>query len=162
MKLSPRARARSRSRLVLSQVMQQVFSTVNALLREDARARERRLRLRTYVIVPLSPASGVLEWVENTLPFGEYLFGRAGRREAAAHVRYAPSDWAHGTCRERLKEAGPDAKRAAFDEVCAHFAPCFRFFMLEHFADPPSWRAARARRARAARACVRRRRRARG
>ena len=30
---------------------------------------------RTYKVIPLSPKSGLLEWVSNTLPLSEYLVG---------------------------------------------------------------------------------------
>ncbi|CAN0560126.1 unnamed protein product, partial [Ectocarpus sp. 12 AP-2014] len=55
--------------------------------REDPAARKRRLRVFTYTIVPLSPDSGVLEWVEDTMPFGSYLTDRGSGR-AGAHRRY--------------------------------------------------------------------------
>ena len=65
-------------------IMQQVFGTVNDLLRhEGSHGNEflkntlgnsivttRQLRLITYGITPLSPASGVLEWVDDTMCFG--------------------------------------------------------------------------------------------
>jgi ataxia telangiectasia mutated family protein len=47
-------------------VMMQVFSTVNALLARDPAARRRALAIRTYRVVPLTPDSGVLEYVGNT------------------------------------------------------------------------------------------------
>ncbi len=46
--------------------MMQVFSTVNALLARDPAARRRALAIRTYRVVPLTPDSGVLEYVGNT------------------------------------------------------------------------------------------------
>ena len=47
-------------------VMMQVFSTVNALVARDPAARRRALAIRTYRVVPLTPDSGVLEFVCNT------------------------------------------------------------------------------------------------
>lgn len=70
----------------------QVFDTVNTFLREDPAARKRRLKVFTYTIVPLSPDSGVLEWVEDTMPFGSFLTDRGAGR-AGAHRRYFPKDW---------------------------------------------------------------------
>jgi len=55
--------------------MQQVFTTMNTFLQKDEEARMRRLRIRTYKVVPLSKRSGVLEWCENTVPIGEFLIG---------------------------------------------------------------------------------------
>lgn len=39
-------------------VMQQVFGLVNNLLEENAETRKRRLNIRTYKVIPLSPAAG--------------------------------------------------------------------------------------------------------
>lgn len=73
-------------------VTTQVFATVNSFLSEDPAARKRRLRVFTYNIIPLSPDSGVLEWVEDTMPFGSFLTDR-GAGKAGAHQRYFPKDW---------------------------------------------------------------------
>ena len=37
-------------------------------------------------VVPFSPAAGLLEWVEDTLPLSDYLTGRS--RLEGAHARY--------------------------------------------------------------------------
>ena len=36
------------------------------MLENDAEARKRNLRLRTYAIVPLSRNTGLIEWIQNT------------------------------------------------------------------------------------------------
>lgn len=38
----------------------------NKMLENDAEARKRNLRLRTYAIVPLSRNTGLIEWIQNT------------------------------------------------------------------------------------------------
>lgn len=57
-------------------VMQQMFHMVNTLLKADTETRKRCLKIRTYKVVPLSPVTGILEWVENTTPLSDYLVGR--------------------------------------------------------------------------------------
>ena len=79
-------------------IMQQVFGTVNDLLRHDVSSGidsfskssglVRRLRLITYGVTPLSPTSGVLEWVDNTMCFGEFLSDRS--KKVGAHSKYYP------------------------------------------------------------------------
>ncbi|KAG5460220.1 MAG: hypothetical protein BJ554DRAFT_7758 [Olpidium bornovanus] len=61
-------------------VMQQVFVVVRDMLRTTLATRQRKLSIRTYKVIPLSSATGVLEWVENTCPIGEWL--------VSAHKRY--------------------------------------------------------------------------
>ena len=36
------------------------------MLHQDAEARQRGLRMRTYAIVPLSQKTGLIEWIQNT------------------------------------------------------------------------------------------------
>jgi serine-protein kinase ATM len=59
-------------------VMEQVFQMVNTLLQQNPNTRKRRLAIKTYKVVPLSPNAGLLEWVDHTLPIGQYLTGAHG------------------------------------------------------------------------------------
>jgi hypothetical protein len=117
-------------------VIEQVFETMNQFLMEEKATRKRKLRLRTYRVVPLSPIAGVLEWVENTIPWGSYLVSRTNKR-LSAHERYHPHEWKHSECRQYLKNA-PD-KRPAFLEIQANFTPVFHHFFLEKFPDAAVW-----------------------
>ena len=56
--------------------MQQVFNVINSFLQTSEETKRRRLRIRTYKVVPLSRRSGILEWVENTIPIQLYLIGK--------------------------------------------------------------------------------------
>eukprot|EP00644_Phytophthora_capsici_P016091 jgi/Phyca11/568269/estExt2_Genewise1.C_PHYCAscaffold_280195 len=117
-------------------VIEQVFETMNQFLMEEKATRKRKLRLRTYRVVPLSPIAGVLEWVENTMPWGSYLVSRTSKR-LSAHERYHPHEWKHTECRQYLKNA-PD-KLPAFLEIEANFTPVFHHFFLEKFPDAAVW-----------------------
>ncbi|GMI01620.1 hypothetical protein TrVE_jg9821 [Triparma verrucosa] len=126
-------------------VMQQVFATVNRLLKGDEGAGH-LLKISTYSVVPLSPTSGVLEWVLNTEPFGSFLLDQRARGSegVGAHSRYYPGDWGNVLCRTHLKNASPSGKQAAYEEICKRFHPAFRFFFLERFSHETSaWHAAR-------------------
>ena len=135
-------------------VMEQVFGYVNSLLRGRFLQRggkqarivtksvetrlQQQLRLVTYNIVPLSPTTGVLEWVNDTIPFGDYLLDKRKGRDnvlLGAHSRYHQGEWGNVLCRKTLDSAPKDAKRAAFDEICKNFSPAFRFFFIERFGD---------------------------
>lgn len=59
--------------------MQQVFQTVNVLFRNqnatnNESSLKNNIKLHTYSCIPLSPSTGVLEWVDNTTSFGDYLY----------------------------------------------------------------------------------------
>ncbi len=131
-------------------VMEQVFDVVGLMLRRDHDTHKRSLSIRTYKIVPTTPQTGVLQWVENTLPFGTILYDK----DSGTHNRYyngnataastSETEWTHGQCREHLKDAvDNDDKLVKFGEILRRFHPSFRFFLVERFGDPRSWVSAR-------------------
>ena len=83
----------------------------------------------------MTPMTGVLEWVDNTVPIGDFprkivhrqrYFGGAGQ----------PSSWDFKRCYEKMKrarEASAGEKRRVFDEVCTNFPPIFHHFFLERY-----------------------------
>ncbi len=117
-------------------VMEQVFENVNITLAQNAETRKRKLSMRTYKCVPMTPQTGVIQWVENARPFGDYLM----HKESGAHARYYPNDWTHLECREYLKAAtdNQDKEKRLLD-IYSKFHPAFRFFFLEKYSDPARW-----------------------
>ncbi|KAJ1551079.1 hypothetical protein HK096_003276 [Nowakowskiella sp. JEL0078] len=118
-------------------VLLKIFSLVNELLKSSSETRKRKLNIRTYRVVPLSPRAGVLEWVENTTTLGNYL--------TEAHVRYNKNDFSPAECRRRMNiEHGTetstiDSKLRTFQKICQNFKPVFRNFFFEKFLDPKEW-----------------------
>lgn len=120
-------------------VMQQLFSFVNTLLEEKVSTRKRKLKIRGYKIIPLSPVSGLLEWVENTMPLGEYLIGNPRNSQHSAHSRYYPKAPTSLACRKLITQASDKEKVHTFEEICKQFLPVFHHFFLEKFPSPPQW-----------------------
>jgi len=89
------------------------------------------LQIATYVIVPLSPNTGVLEWVNNTIPMGDVLCDRGTK--IGAHSKYYPNDWGHNLCRTHYKSSPVGCRLETFMEIEKRFHPCLRFFFLEKF-----------------------------
>ncbi|RKP04909.1 kinase-like domain-containing protein, partial [Thamnocephalis sphaerospora] len=93
--------------------------------------------IRTYKVIPLSPHAGVLQWVDNTCPLGEYL--------SQAHKKYRPQDWPATQCRKMMSEehakAGSTAqsKLSVYNLISQRFQPVFRHFFLERYKDPDTW-----------------------
>ncbi|KAM1451845.1 hypothetical protein ACFX2I_038908 [Malus domestica] len=116
-------------------VMEQFFGLVNTFLQNHRDTWKRRLGVRTYKVVPFTPSAGVLEWVNGTLPLGDYLIGST--RNGGAHGRYGVGDWSFLKCREHMAN-GKD-KRKAFKEVCTKFRPVMHHFFLERFLQPADW-----------------------
>ncbi len=67
-------------------------------------------------VVPFSPASGLLEWVEDTIPVHEYLTGKD--RQGGAHRRYTkPGEMTFTHCMQAMHKAKPGQLRQTFDDV---------------------------------------------
>nr|CAB3472554.1 unnamed protein product [Digitaria exilis] len=60
--------------------------------------------LRQDAVVPFTPSAGVVEWVNGTVPLGDYLLGST--RISGAHGRYGTGDWTYLQCREYLMSVG--------------------------------------------------------
>jgi tetratricopeptide (TPR) repeat protein len=117
-------------------VMEQVFENINGTLQKDYETSKRNLMIRTYKIIPLTPQTGVLQWVENTLPFGAILCDRLN----GLHGRYKSSlsDYSHKECREALQKcADVQEKELRFQDIMKHFLPVFRYFFIEKFSSNP-------------------------
>ncbi|KAK3593829.1 hypothetical protein CHS0354_011431 [Potamilus streckersoni] len=139
---SRRQLVKGRDDLRQDAVMQQVFEMVNNLLQKETETRKRRLKIRTYKVIPLSQRSGILEWCEGTQPFGEYLIGNPATGVTGAHPRYRPQDWSSMDCRKHMTgvhSSSMEKKYRAYQEICRHFQPVFRYFFMEKFSQPAIW-----------------------
>ncbi|GMH31457.1 hypothetical protein Nepgr_033300 [Nepenthes gracilis] len=116
-------------------VMEQFFGLVNTFLQNHQDTWKRKLGVRTYKVVPFTPSAGVIEWVDGTLPLGEYLIGST--RNGGAHGQYGVGDWSFLKCREHMINAKD--KRKAFQEVCENLRPVLHYFFLERFLQPADW-----------------------
>nr|CAB3476606.1 unnamed protein product [Digitaria exilis] len=91
--------------------------------------------LRQDAVVPFTPSAGVVEWVNGTVPLGDYLLGST--RISGAHGRYGTGDWTYLQCREYLMSEKD--KRRAFLKICNNFRPVMHHFFLERFLLPADW-----------------------
>ncbi|KKY23516.1 putative ataxia telangiectasia mutated [Diplodia seriata] len=115
-------------------IMEQVFEHVSQLLRNHMATRLRNLNIRTYKVVPLTHRSGVIEFVQNTMPLMNYLDG--------AHQTYHPKDWNQSQCRKKITDISThthEERLKVYREVCRNFNPVLRYFFLERFEDPDDW-----------------------
>ncbi|EOA23378.1 hypothetical protein CARUB_v10016554mg [Capsella rubella] len=116
-------------------VMEQFFGLVNTFLHNNRDTWKRKLAVRTYKVIPFTPSAGVLEWVDGTIPLGDYLIGSS--RSEGAHGRYGVGNWKYPKCREHMSSAKD--KRKAFVDVCTNFSPVMHYFFLEKFLQPADW-----------------------
>ncbi|KAG5488391.1 uncharacterized protein JKF63_08008 [Porcisia hertigi] len=120
-------------------LIEQVFATANQLFRR--RPATRPLHIRIFTIVPLAPTAGILQWVEHTIPLGEYLTGRhTGREELpGAHERYFPGEPTTRECRIELQSAPPSSKCQVLMSLYERFTPALHYFFLEEYPSAPVW-----------------------
>ncbi|OQU97453.1 hypothetical protein CLAIMM_03382 isoform 1 [Cladophialophora immunda] len=115
-------------------IMEQVFEQVSNLLKDHRATRRRNLGIRTYKVIPLTKNSGVIEFVQNTIPLNEYLL--------PAHARYYPKDYKASRARKDIFEAQAknlEQRVRTYQTVTANFHPVMRFFFMEKFLDPDDW-----------------------
>lgn len=129
--------------------MQQVFQTVNNFFQFHQSTNmfntlKGNMKLHTYNCIPLSPSAGILQWVDNTVSFGDFLYRSSDGKKVGAHEKYYPGEWDVSLCRKHYMCSPRDEKRASFDQICKNYSPCFRFFFLERFGhSPQQWHDAR-------------------
>ena len=126
-------------------VMEQLFSLVNLLLKKESdqphggSGSGRRLKMRTYNVVPLTPGVGLVEWVSNSTSLHDCLVHPTD----GAHSRYQPTShdaWSYAMCMAHMRECSDNSQRLTrYQQACAHFRPVFHLYFLEHFASPSSW-----------------------
>jgi phosphatidylinositol kinase/protein kinase (PI-3 family) len=94
-------------------VIQQSFTIINKLFNADDEARKRRLFMRTYNVVLLSPSAGILEMVCHSQSLTEYLVGpsqcplKPDFAIVGAHERYRPADDVRLICCEKKFQEYP-------------------------------------------------------
>lgn len=114
--------------------MEQVFDQVSRLLKNHTATRLRNLGIRTYKVLPLSTRSGIIEFVQNTVPLHQWVM--------PAHEKYYPHDHKPDTCRKQIANCQQDSQSTrvkVWQKVADNFHPVLRYFLLERFEDPDEW-----------------------
>ncbi|KAK0289904.1 Serine/threonine-protein kinase tel1 [Friedmanniomyces endolithicus] len=115
-------------------IMEQVFEEVSKMLRSHKATRQRNLQVRTYKVIPLTTKSGIMEWVPNSIPIGEWL--------RPAHAKYHPLSLKSGDASTKIRavEHEPKERRIKeFRKICDQMPPVLRHFFFERFDDPDEW-----------------------
>lgn len=115
-------------------IMEQVFDQVSRLLKNHTATRIRNLGIRTYKVLPLSTRSGLMEFVQNTVPLHLWVM--------PAHERYYPNDYKPDRCRKEIGACQQDSlttRVKVWQKIAENFHPVMRYFLLERFEDPDEW-----------------------
>ncbi|KAI5476130.1 phosphatidylinositol 3-/4-kinase [Pseudohyphozyma bogoriensis] len=112
-------------------------SMIIKLLKKDSDARNRRLTIRTYAVVPLNEECGLIEWVPNVLVLRVLL--------NKLYARHNIAPWSPELKRlfDTIRDV-PEKIGERFDkEVRTKFVPVFHEWFLEAFPEPSAWLRAR-------------------
>ncbi|KAJ1902440.1 hypothetical protein LPJ66_000051 [Kickxella alabastrina] len=125
-------------------VIQQLFHVINRFMRTSggkvsgqALPFASGMHIRTYQVVPLTKRCGVLQWVDNTTPFGNWFRENEPKYRPGAPGFSQLRNTVHTVHKE--KEVTVQEKLEVFERVCAQAPPIFRFFFYEHFYHAQSW-----------------------
>ncbi|GAA6062607.1 hypothetical protein JCM10212_004902 [Sporobolomyces blumeae] len=120
-------------------VMEQVFVLVNDLLAQDTATRRRKLRIRTYKVIPLQNRNGLLEFVANTAPLGSCL-QRLYDQMAPGLPRKA-RDALYRVEREhkRIPEAHLRHALPTFEKILTEVKPLMRHLFWQKQKTPSLW-----------------------
>lgn len=114
--------------------MEQVFDQVSRLLKNHTATRLRNLGIRTYKVLPLSTRSGLMEFVQDTIPLHQWVM--------PAHEKYYPNDYKPDRCRKEIGACQQDSLQTrvkVWQKIADNFHPVLRYFLLERFEDPDEW-----------------------
>ncbi len=114
--------------------MEQVFDQVSRLLKNHTATRIRNLGIRNYKVLPLSTRSGLMEFVQNTIPLHLWVM--------PAHEKYYPNDYKPDRCRKEIGACQQDSlatRVKVWQKIADNFHPVLRYFLLERFEDPDEW-----------------------
>lgn len=117
-------------------VMEQIFVLVNDLLNRNRQTRSRKLRYRTYGVLALPEATGVIEFVVGTKPLIKYL--------PPAHEKYHPKDITSHDFLKAMQEVqsvkNNDEKIIqVWTKLKKRFRPVMRHLFTEKYRDPMAW-----------------------
>ncbi|XP_055380067.1 serine/threonine-protein kinase ATR [Condylostylus longicornis] len=110
---------------------------VKQYLYQDAKARQRRLGIRTYAVMPLNEECGIIEWVNDLKPFRQILIELyKSRKISIMSVRELK--------KFGEKENDIQKRRERFlKELLPRHPPIFYEWFLERFSNPHNWYQAR-------------------
>eukprot|EP01028_Stygiella_incarcerata_P001031 TRINITY_DN1162_c1_g1_i4.p1 TRINITY_DN1162_c1_g1~~TRINITY_DN1162_c1_g1_i4.p1 ORF type:complete len:2462 (+),score=563.59 TRINITY_DN1162_c1_g1_i4:483-7388(+) len=114
---------------------------MNRLLWKDAHARGRGLQARTFMVIPLSETTGVIEWMPHTMGLKGVLMSEYSHHGISIPKPRELMDWT-----ERCKEGGKWNKEALYQlyqKLRERTPPIMHTFFFRNFVDPASWYQAR-------------------
>ncbi|KAJ2518383.1 hypothetical protein H4217_003364 [Coemansia sp. RSA 1939] len=125
-------------------IIEQLFHVINRCMSSAKRkapglasSSSSILRVRTYQVVPLTKRCGVLQWVDNTVPLGNWFREKEEKYRPGAPPMAQLRSMIHDVHKDKATSA--QQKLEVLEDVCRIAPPVFRFFFYENFYDSQSW-----------------------
>lgn len=115
-------------------IMEQVFDQVNLFFSKNPDTRSRKLKIRTYKVIPLGPEGGIIEFVKDTMALMDYL--------QPAHHRYRPQDYDIPKARDAMRKAQNKSTAERYKvylDIEKHLHPVLHMFFMDYFYSPEEW-----------------------
>ncbi|CAI4231185.1 unnamed protein product [Auanema sp. JU1783] len=114
-----------------------VSRMMNSLMKQNADARRRQLMVRTFSVIPLQSGGGILEWINNLMPYRAILQPLFEEKsgESINEASWFKNWDAHAQEEDRIR-----VMRTFFYK---HYPLVMADWFRRQFADPASWHAAR-------------------
>ncbi|KAJ1920204.1 Serine/threonine-protein kinase tel1 [Mycoemilia scoparia] len=118
-------------------VIQQLFKVMSNMLcgGPGVAGCQNKAGIRTYRVVPLTKRSGVVQWVKNTIPIGNWIEN--------AKKAYTPQALSTKQCFQLIKDSEKkkslEDRTKVFNEVDKRTPPTMRYFFFERFLEPEAW-----------------------
>ncbi|XP_026479798.1 serine/threonine-protein kinase ATR-like [Ctenocephalides felis] len=109
------------------------FNTiVNQYLHKNPVARERRLKIRTYSVLPLNEECGIIEWISNVIPLRPALIKIYKEKQIYTNAEKLKAMW--------VPKESLDIKRKVFlSFYIKNHPPVFSEWFRLNFPDPHGW-----------------------
>ncbi|KAJ2487857.1 hypothetical protein EV174_000288 [Coemansia sp. RSA 2320] len=105
-------------------------SMINQLLASNAQARKRRLRIRTYAVVPLNEECGLIQWVAPTTGVRHVLLRLYKAHGVAISIPQVKAI---------LEKTSPSPEQLFTGTLLPLFPSVLHEWFLQSFPDPPRW-----------------------
>lgn len=113
-------------------IMEQVFEKVNQIFNKNRETSSRKLRVRTYKIIPIGSNSGLIEFVPNSTALIDIVKPYHNLKD----------DMRYEKARELMKDHQTEDRMdriKTFEQICEKTSPVLRLFFFDNYLTPKNW-----------------------
>ena len=124
--------------------MMKLFTLINRFLQGDPEGRRRNLRMRTYNVTCLDEKSGLLEWVDNTMPIQFVIDGVYGKHPGTVPAKLTTRVFDKMNQLAHAYPTDPEAIIQSYrHQIVSKYPTLFHEWFDSNFSVPAEWFEAR-------------------